>query len=176
MTAPPRTTWAVGVLGLGPGRRVLEVGGGTAASAGLVLARIGGGHLISLDRSPTATARIAAGCADWIARGRLTVVTGTLGGLGEDVVASRSVDVAFAVDVNAFWTTDARAEVAALRRVLVPGGLVAVCFGADGPRADAVRARVLDPVAAHLVAGGLVDVDVRVEPEGVGVLARAPSA
>ena len=86
-----------------------------------------------------------------------------------------SVDVALAVDVNVFWTSDAAPELAVLRRLLVPGGRLAVCFGADGPRADAIGSRVLEPVAQHVTAAGFVDVEVRAEPDGVGVLARSPS-
>ncbi|HEU5241133.1 MAG TPA: methyltransferase domain-containing protein [Ornithinibacter sp.] len=189
MAAPVRVRWAVDVLDLRPDDRVLEVGGGTAASARLVLDRIPSGRLVALDRSVTASRRIAAALPREVDGGRLVVVTRALAevfaGLGVDVdvdadagdatLSPASVDVAFAVDVNVFWTSDAAPELAVLRRLLVPGGRLVVCFGADGPRAEAVRPRVLEPVARHVSAAGFVDVEVRAETDGVGVLACAPS-
>jgi SAM-dependent methyltransferase len=179
--------WAVDVLDLRPHDRVLEVGGGTAASARLVLDRIPSGRLVALDRSVTASRRIAAALPREVDGGRLVVVTRALADVDADVrvdvdgdegdatLSPASVDVAFAVDVNVFWTSDAAPELAVLRRLLVPRGRLAVCFGADGPRAEAVRPRVLDPVARHVTAAGFVEVEVRAETDGVGVLARAPS-
>ena len=185
VAAPVRVRWAVDVLDLRPDDRVLEVGGGTAASARLVLDRIPWGRLVALDRSPTASRRIAAALSREVESGRLVVVTRALAevfaGLGVDVdggdaaLSPASVDAAFAVDVNVFWTSDAAPELAVLRRLLVPGGRLAVCFGADGPRAEDIRPRVLEPVARHVSAAGFVDVEVRAETDGVGVLACAPS-
>ena len=189
VAAPVRVRWAVDVLDLRPDDRVLEVGGGTAASARLVLDRIPWGRLVALDRSPTASRRIAAALPREVDGGRLVVVTGALadvdanvgGDMDVDVdvddatLSPASVDAALAVDVNVFWTSDAAPELAVLRRLLVPGGRLAVCFGADGPRAEDIRPRVLEPVARHVSAAGFVDVEVRAETDGVGVLARAPS-
>ena len=185
VAVPVRVRWAVDVLDLRPDDRVLEVGGGTAASARLVLDRIPSGRLVALDRSVNAPRRIAAALPREVGSGRLVVVTRALAELDADAgvdadgdvdaatLSPASVDVAFAVDVNVFWTSDAAAELAVLRRLLVPGGLLAVCFGADGPRAEAIRPRVLEPVARHVSAAGFVDVEVRAETDGVGVLARA---
>ena len=190
VAAPVRVRWAVDVLDLRPDDRVLEVGGGTAASARLVLDRVPSGRLVALDRSPTASRRIAAALPREVDSGRLVVVTRALAEVGADVgvdvdgdvdgdvdeatLSPASVDVALAVDVNVFWTSEAAPELAVLRRLLVPGGRLAVCFGADGPRAEAIRHRVLEPVARHVTAAGFVDVEVRAETDGVGVLARAP--
>lgn len=158
------------MLRLRPTDRVLEVGGGTGASARVVGGRLTSGHLVSVDRSATATSRIATACADLVAAGRLVVVPAPL---AELTLPEHSVDVAFAVDVNVFWTTDAGRELAVLRRVLVPGGRLAVCFGADGPRAPRLRERVLDPAAGNVARAGFVDVEVHESPEGAAVLARA---
>jgi SAM-dependent methyltransferase len=173
--APVRVRWAVAVLDLRPDDRVLEVGGGTAVSARLLLDRIPSGHLVALDRSPTASGRIAAASPREVESGRLVVVTLALADVDDTTLPPASVDVALAVDVNVFWTSDAAPELAVLRRVLVPGGRLAVCFGADGPRAEAVGSRVLEPVAQAVAAAGFVDVEVRADPDGVGVLARSPS-
>ena len=89
-TTPPRVRWAVDVLDLRAGDRVLEVGGGTGASARLVCEVLTTGHLLALDRSAAATARISRSCADLVEAGRLTVVTGDVAGLD---VPSGSLDV-----------------------------------------------------------------------------------
>lgn len=170
-TTPSRVHWAVDVLGLRADARVLEVGGGTGASARLVCELLTTGHLLALDRSAAATARITSSCADLVEAGRLTVVTGELAGLD---VPSGSLDVAFSVDVNTFWTSDAARELAVLRRVLAPRGLLAACYGTDGPQSSRLRERVLDPVAANVRRAGFVDVEQRVEDDGGGVTARNP--
>ncbi len=163
--------WAVGVLDLRAGDRVLEVGGGTGASARLVCEVLTTGHLLAVDRSAAATARISRSCADLVEAGRLTVVTGDLAGLD---VPSGSLDVAFSVDVNTFWTSDAARELAVLRRVLAPRGRLAACYGTDGPTSSRLRERILDPVAANVRRAGFVDVEQRLEDDGGGVTARNP--
>lgn len=150
---------------------MLEIGGGSAASARLVGEALVTGHLVALDRSPTATARISASCTDLVRAGRLSVITSALAGAH---LPEEAFDVAFSVDVNVFWTSDAAAELAALRRALVPGGRLAVCFGTDGPQASHLRARVLDPVATNLARAGFTDLEQRLGTDGAGVTARTP--
>ena len=87
---------------------------------------------------------------------------------------SGSLDVAFSVDVNTFWTSDAARELAVLRRVLAPRGLLAACYGTDGPRSSRRRERILDPVAANVRRAGFVDVEQRLDDDGGGVMARNP--
>ena len=170
-TTSRRVRWAVGLLGLRADARVLEVGGGSGASARLVCEQLTTGHLLAVDRSAAATARISRSCTDLVEVGRLTVVTGELAGLD---VPSRSLDIAFSVDVNVFWISDAARELAVLRRVLAPRGLLAVCYGSDGPKSSRLRERILDPVAANVRRAGFVDVEQRLEGDGAGVVARNP--
>ena len=159
------------MLGLRPEDRVLEVGGGTGASAALVCERLTTGNLVALDRSPTATRRIATSCEDLVQAGRLSVVTGAL---ADAELREQAFDVAFSVDVNVFWTSDAARELAALRRALRPGGRLAVCFGTTGPQASHLRARVLEPVDANLARAGFTAIEQHAETDGAGVLARTP--
>lgn len=159
------------MLGLRPDDRVLEVGGGTGASADLVCRALTTGHLVALDRSRTATRRITTSGRDLVRAGRLSVVTGAL---ADAELPEQAFDVAFSVDVNVFWTSDAARELAALRRALRPGGRLAVCFGTKGPHAPRMQARVLDPVAANLARAGLTDIEQRSGADGAGVLARLP--
>jgi precorrin-6B methylase 2 len=145
---PPRITAAVELLDPQPGDVVLEVGGGTGVSAGLICGRLDSGVLIALDRSAKATERTVARNPEHLAAGRLEVLTGTLADFtGRDA----TVDRALALNVNAFWTGPADAELEALRRALRPGGVVVLAWDAGGPQATS---RIVLPVRAALVRHG----------------------
>ena len=129
MPVPARFTAAVALLDVQPGDTVLEVGGGTGVSAGLICSRLDGGRLIAVDRSAKATARIVDRNPDHVAEGRLEAVTAALDNL--DVPAG-SVDRALALNVNVFWTGSADAE------------LEVIAASDDAWRADAAeRARAI---------------------------------
>jgi SAM-dependent methyltransferase len=49
----PETNWSIELLQLQPGDRVLELGFGAGRGLGLALARLHGGHVTGIDRSPT---------------------------------------------------------------------------------------------------------------------------
>ena len=168
---PDRIRWAVDLLDPQPDERLLEVGGGPGVSAALVCERLTTGVLVAADRSATAIARTRARCAEHVASGRLQLRQQSLAELD---LPDASVDTAFAIDVNVFWTTDARAELAVLRRVLVPGGRLAVLYGSASPQGGGLRSRVLDPVAEAVHRAGFGQVAVVEERDGCGVLARRP--
>jgi SAM-dependent methyltransferase len=169
-TVPERVRWAVDQLPLRPGRRVLEVGCGSGAAAGLVCARTGGGHVLALDRSATAVTRTVERNLGAVRAGVLTVRQVALAELS---VPAASFDVAFAVDVNLFWTTPADAELSVLRQALAPGGTLLVAYG-PGPRPGR-QADVLRRVRAAVDAHGFVAPLVLVEDRGSGVLAGTPA-
>ncbi|GEA87158.1 class I SAM-dependent methyltransferase [Cellulomonas cellasea] len=168
---PERLRWAVDGLGLRGDEQVLEVGGGPGVSAALVCARLTTGRLLAVDRSPTATRATAERNAAHVGSGRLVVLQRALADLGPTDVPDGVVDVALAVDVNVFWVADAPPEAAVLHRVLRPGAVLHVLFGAGGPTAPD---RVVPRVRAALAAAGFVDLaDVAAAP-GFGVRARRP--
>lgn len=167
MEIPARLRWALSVLDPAPGDRILEFGAGPGVAAALVCERLTTGHLLALDRSAVATARTARRCADHVAAGRLEVRTGDLAGLQ---VPDASLDAAFGVDVNLFWTRSPAPELAVLTRALRPGGPLHVCYG-DGPGGVD---RVTAPVAAALAEGGFTEVTVRRGPGGVAISGRVP--
>ena len=168
-TVPLRVRWAVEVLDPQPGEHVLEVGCGPGAAAELVCPRLADGHLLAVDRSPVAVARTLARCASHVAAGRLRVEQAQLGGLD---LPSGSLDAAFCVDVNLFWTGPASRELAALRAGLRAGGRLLVLYGA-GPTASE---RLVDRVAAALREGGFDEVEVLTSPDGCGVRGRVPGS
>jgi protein-L-isoaspartate O-methyltransferase len=165
---PARITAAVDLLDPQPGDVVLEVGGGTGVSAALICARLDGGRLIALDRSPTATARTLHRNPEHVAAGRLEAVTGALGAVKVPVA---TVDRALAVNVNAFWTGPADVELEALRSALRPGGLVVLAWGANGPQPIS---RIADPTVAGLVRHGFSEVAAVERVDLVGVTGRKP--
>jgi SAM-dependent methyltransferase len=134
-TVPDRVTWAVDRLDLRPDARVLEIGGGPGAAAELVCGRLERGFLLGLDRSAVAIDRSTRRNQAQLDAGRLELRRGSLSDLE---VPDGSFDVAFAVDVNLFWTGPASRELDRLHRALRPGGRLHLCYG-PGP-GDPARA------------------------------------
>ena len=144
---PDRVRWAVEQLDLRPSARVLEFGGGPGAAAWLICPQLTSGTMLAIDRSASAIARTRLRCADHLASGRLAVRQAALAELD---LAAGSIDVAFGVNVNLFWTTSAETELGLLHDALVGGGQLFVAYGPGPPGTDqqAVLARVRDNVEA----------------------------
>lgn len=115
----------VDALPLRPGLRVIEIGCGPGTAAIHVAERVGpGGHVLAVDRSPTAFAHLRRGAADLIAAGRLTAWTASVEDL-ELPPDERPYDFAFAVRVGALDGRHPELERRALERIrsaLVPEG------------------------------------------------------
>jgi len=168
-TIPDRVRWAVDQLRLQPDHRVLEVGGGPGAAAELICARLDEGWLLDLDRSATAIERTRRRNQAHLDSGRLRLHHGELRDL--DVPAG-SVDVAFSVNVNLFWTGPAGVELDVLFQALVPGGRLLILYGPGPAGSDQQRvlARVQDAVAAAPIRSS----SCRAESRGAAVFARRP--
>jgi ubiquinone/menaquinone biosynthesis C-methylase UbiE len=145
---PDRIHRAVDLLEVGPDDRVLEVGPGPGASLALICARLRGGSVTAVDRSASAVAAIRRRLPDELASGRLAVLQSDLADLG---LADQSIDKALAVNVNVFWTGTAEPELAAIRRVLRPDGVL--CLYYEPPSADRMPA-LEAAVTANLAAAG----------------------
>ena len=154
------------VLDPGPAEAVLEIGCGPGVAAALVCERLGTGQLLALNRSPVAVTRTAARNAAHVAAGRLEVRQGELAALAAPM---RSLDSAFALNVNLFWVRDPGAELAVLRRALRPGGVLR--GGVAGPTG---AERVIAAAAAALGAYGFTEVAVIEDRCGFGVSGRVP--
>jgi ubiquinone/menaquinone biosynthesis C-methylase UbiE len=171
MTVPLRLRWAAELLDPRPDHRLLEVGCGPGVLACLLCERLTAGVVVASDRSATAIERTRARCSEHVASGRLLLRQQALADLD---LPDASVDTAFSVDVNVFWTDDAAAELVVLRRVLVPGGRLAVLYGSASPQGASLHERVLGPVAEAVRRAGFGDVRVVDEADGCGVLAKSP--
>ena len=137
-------------LGIGPGLRWLDVGCGTGALSGTVLASAEPGSVLGIDPSEAFVGAAAGRCAD--PRARFQV-----GGAGDLAVADGAVDVVVSGLVLNFVPAPAQA-LAEFLRVTAPGGTVAayVWDYAEGMamlRRFWTAAAELDPRAAELDEG-----------------------
>jgi cyclopropane fatty-acyl-phospholipid synthase-like methyltransferase len=114
----------VDALPLKPGTRVLEIGCGPGATAREIARRIGGGHVLAIDRSAKAIAQAKAASRDEIDAGRLSVRQVAI----EDFQLERGerpYDIALAVRVGALDGRHPELEQKALQRIasaLTPRG------------------------------------------------------
>lgn len=142
---PARLVRATDALGLAGGERVLEIGCGHGAAAEIVLARHDDVTYVAVDRSAVAVTRTAGRNASAVAAGRLRVVHSAVENLAGAVTGP--FDVAFAVNVNVFWTSPATAPAQVLADLLVPGGVLWLFY--DGPDGATAR-RTVAPVLRSL--------------------------
>lgn len=120
----PRLQEIVEALPLAPGLRVIEIGCGPGAAARAVAARIGDGHILAIDRSPTAIAQAVSLSATEMADGRLAYRAVAVENF-ELLPGEPRFDIAFAVRVGALDGRHPAAGVKALARLraaLKPGG------------------------------------------------------
>jgi SAM-dependent methyltransferase len=123
---------------------------------------------LAVDRSPVAVARTTTRNAAHVAAGRLTVRQAALADPG---VPEGTLDAAYTINVNVFWTDPRGSAVATLARTLRPGGRLLILYGAGGPTTGP---RVTGPIAAAATAAGLAGVTVIADPAGIGVTGRRP--
>ncbi|QDB79518.1 class I SAM-dependent methyltransferase [Georgenia sp. 311] len=134
---------AVGLVAAREPAAVLEVGCGPGATMARLAGRLPRARFVGIDRSATAIARATARLGEVVGSGRVELRQCALADLD---VPDASVDAALAVDVNLFWTSAAVSELAALRRVLRPGGVLHLVFHtpAPGPRVLPRAGRTLE--------------------------------
>ncbi|MGY1730000.1 class I SAM-dependent methyltransferase [Geodermatophilus sp. SYSU D01045] len=142
MTARPtsgRLAFVAGVVAAAPGERVLEVGCGAGALVTELVAAVGDGQVVAVDRSARMAAAAARRNRAAVDAGRVRVLAAPL--LDADLAGER-FDAVVAVDVRAFWTPPAP-EWDVVARVLAPGGRVVLGFSVMRPDdRDRVRAAV----------------------------------
>lgn len=116
--------WTVGLLGLEPNHRVVEVGFGHGDSLAALLNSVPGGHVAGVELSATMVAAAAKRFKEPLGRGQLSLYHTEDGALP---VPDTSFDRA--VTLNTIYVTaDPTALFGELFRVLAPGGKAAITF------------------------------------------------
>jgi SAM-dependent methyltransferase len=149
-----RLVWAVELLALLPGDRVLEIGCGHGIAAALVCERLGAGRLVALDRSESMIRQANVRNRDAVACGKAAF---HLAAIEDARLAGQTFDKIFAVNVNAFWQEPAR-ELAAIAEYLAPGGRLYVV---NQPPVPKQTKEIAARVRRNLEGAGFVDLDVR---------------
>lgn len=120
----PLNLWMVDLLSPGPRDRVLEVGFGPGVALTELLARVSDGCVAGVDASDMLVRQARSRHADAIAAGRLEIHLGDAGSLP---YGDATFDTVCGAHVIYFWP-DAVATVRELRRVLRPGGRLALGY------------------------------------------------
>lgn len=169
----PLNHWMVDLLGVTPQDRILEVGFGPGVALADLLARASDGFVAGVDTSELMVRQARSRHADAIATGQLEIRQGDAGSLPDD---HATFDKVCGAHVIYFWP-DAVATVRELRRVLRPGGTLALAYQERDrmpPRAAAgltrAGARLFGPGEVEEVvrAAGFEDVrvEIKVAPKG----------
>ena len=143
------------LLGIRPDDKVLEMGFGPGVGIQLLLERITGGWVAGVDQSQEMIRQAAARNSSALRKRRVDLRYGSVQKLP---FADATFDKALAINSMQVWP-DARAGLQEIRRVLKPGGTVALCFTVNSGQskdgiaeslaaAEFARARVVDQ--AHL--------------------------
>ena len=144
---PERIRWAVEMLAVGPGDRLLEIGGGPGVAASLVCEHLDRGSLLLIDRSATAIERTRRRNPEHVASGRLALETVDVADFDP---GNARFDKVFAVNVNVFWTTPATEELARIRKALEHHAQLFLFYERPrGARGRQVVGRVLDALWAN---------------------------
>jgi ubiquinone/menaquinone biosynthesis C-methylase UbiE len=112
------------LLGIRPDDKVLEVGFGPGVGIQLLLERITGGWVAGVDQSQEMIRQAAARNSSALRNRRVDLRYGSVQKLP---FADATFDKALAINSMQVWP-DARAGLKEIRRVLKPGGTVALCF------------------------------------------------
>lgn len=147
-SVPRRLSWAVEQLHVDPGDRILEVGCGRGVAVELICKKLTTGRVTAIDRSATATAAARERNTQSVRDGRAVVHTVAL---HEMNLPDDSFDKVFAVNVNLFWTGDARVELDLIRGMLRPVGALHLFYE---PPDDAHGESLVEKINVHLAAAG----------------------
>jgi ubiquinone/menaquinone biosynthesis C-methylase UbiE len=114
--------WTVSLLGIRPASRVLEIGFGPGVSTQLASERANQGLVAGIDHSATMVQAARKRNADAVQAGRVELRQGEASSLP---YADDTFDIAFSLHSIYFWR-DPVSCLMELRRVLKPGGLLAI--------------------------------------------------
>src|SRR5215211_6667315 len=156
-----RNAWAVSLLDVRPDDRVLEIGFGPGLAI-LELSRIAHeGHVCGIDHSELMVRQARRRNADGVRRGLVDLRLGSVDALP---AFGAPFDKILAVNAHLFWS-ELEARLENLRRLLRPGGLIALAHQPRGPGAsDETAAESGRELAAALGRAGFSEVRIETLP------------
>ena len=156
-----RNSWAVSLLDVRPDDRVLEIGFGPGLAI-LELSRIAHeGHVCGIDHSELMVRQATRRNADGVRRGLVDLRLGSVDALP---AFGAPFDKILAVNAHLFWS-ELEARLENLRRLLRPGGLIALAHQPRGPGAsDETAAESGREIAAALGRAGFSEVRIETLP------------
>jgi ubiquinone/menaquinone biosynthesis C-methylase UbiE len=119
-----RNAWAVSRLDIEPHHQVLELGCGPGVGLQHAADRLTEGCVLGVDHSELMVKAALRHNAQAVREGRVQVVHGTAETLADQ---GRRFDRVFAVNVLQFWDAPEQ-TLRALRRIMAPGGVIAIAF------------------------------------------------
>lgn len=131
----PETDWSIGLLGLRPAERVLELGFGAGRGLALALERVPAGHVTGVDRSATMVRAAARRNRAALREGRLALLRGDLASLP---VAGPRFDAIVTIHTFYFWP-DPPTLARRLAQLLAPGGRLVSTFATTRTLPDGTR-------------------------------------
>jgi SAM-dependent methyltransferase len=162
--ASDRLRWAVEVLEVDPGDRILEVGCGHGVAVSLVCERLDDGRVTAIDRSPKMIEMARRRNRGHARKARFIGASIAEADLGDEVY-----DKAFAVHVAALH--EGGEELDAVRRRLVPGGRLYLFTQAPGWKSAEPAERFGVELAGSLEAAGFATPDRLVKDLATGFAA-----
>jgi SAM-dependent methyltransferase len=169
-----RSRWAVGLLGLGPGDRLLEVGCGPGVAIAAAVGR--DAHVVGVDRSNVVIGQARHRNRRAVRHGQVELHVAPVEQLPD---LGAPFDAALAVNTVGFWS-DPVTRLAAIGDRLRPGGIIAVVSQPRSPGATAEDTRAHgDHFVDLLGQAGYQDMrseTLGLDPPVVCVLGRRPHA
>lgn len=142
-----RNSWAVSLLHVQPGERVLEIGFGPGLAIAELSRRVGdSGHVHGVDHSDVMLRMGTRRNRSAIATGRVTLTRASVDRLPPSLAGP--LDAVLTVNSLAFWPAP-NEQLRELRRRLRPGGRIAI---ASQPRCRGAKARTASAAASEIAA------------------------
>lgn len=155
-----RAQWTISLLGIKPGDRILEIGFGPGIAIELASRLAVDGRVVGLDHSEVMIRQAARRNADAV---RDRQVELHLGSVAELPPFEEPFDKVFTINSIHFWE-DPLQRLKDLRRVLKPGGMIAVTLQPRSRGATAATTALIgDELAAKLRSAGFTQVTVDIK-------------
>jgi cyclopropane fatty-acyl-phospholipid synthase-like methyltransferase len=158
--AADRLVWAVGVLGVEPKDRLLEIGCGHGVAVSLVCEKLDGGSVTAIDRSAKMIESARKRNTDHVASG---VASFQAASLDEADLDGTRFDKIFAINVGLFWRQRPVRELTILRAHLAPEGRL---FLFHEPPPGSTGPPVAGAVPAMLESSGFVVTEILTQDLG----------